>query len=153
MSDSNDNEIYGRIAAILTEARRSVARTINVAMVQAYWHVGREIVQEEQQGEHRAEYGTALMKRLSERLTKEFGAGFGISNLKEIRRFFVTFPNGSGIGRTLSGLSAIGQTPSGLSAAIPFPQSLSWSHYVTLMRVTNENARSFYEVEAVREAW
>lgn len=158
MAESNDrlDELYGRVAQILDQARGAVARTINTAMVQAYWHVGREIVEGEQAGESRAEYGEALLKRLSKRLTKQFGTGFGLSNLKEIRRFYLVFPDGSTIRQAVSGLSQIGQTASGLSLSqqsAPFPPSLSWSHYVILMRVPNEHARAFYEVEAAREAW
>jgi len=158
MAESNDrlDELYGRVAQILDQARGAVARTINTAMVQAYWHVGQEIVEGEQFGESRAEYGEALLKRLSKRLTKKFGTGFGLSNLKEIRRFYLVFPAGSTIRQAVSGLSQIGQTASGLSLSLqsaPFPPSLSWSHYVILMRVPNEHARAFYEVEAAREAW
>jgi predicted nuclease of restriction endonuclease-like (RecB) superfamily len=154
MADKNDDldRLYARVADILDRARGAVARTINTAMVQAYWHIGREIVEVEQGGAERAGYGEALLKRLSKRLVKQFGAGFGLSNLKEIRKFYFVFPGGSAIGRTASGPSGIGQTPSGLSVA-PFPSSLSWSHYVILMRIRDDHARAFYEVEAAREAW
>lgn len=158
MADSSDTleHLYARVAQILEQARGAVARTINTAMLQAYWHVGREIVEGDQAGESRAGYGDALLKRLSKRLTREFGTGFGLSNLKQIRKFYIVFPKGSRIGQTASGLSPIGQTPSGLSVgtqSAPFPASLSWSHYVALMHVTNDDARAFYEVEAAREAW
>jgi hypothetical protein len=158
MAESRDSldELYARVAKILEQARGEVARTINTAMVQAYWHVGREIVEVDQAGERRAEYGEALLKRLSKRLAGRFGSGFGTTNLREMRRFYLVFPNDSTIERTLSGEPTIGQTPSGellVPRSVPFPQSLSWSHYVILMRVPNEPARAFYEVEAAREAW
>lgn len=154
MAESTEklDQLFARVAGILQQARGAVARTINTAMVQAYWQIGREIVEDEQAGERRAGYGDELLKRLSKRLSKQFGAGFGVSNLKDIRRFYLVFPGGSKIGQTPSGLLETSQTASGLSVAA-FPHALSWSHYVTLMRVRDDRARGFYEIEAAREAW
>jgi predicted nuclease of restriction endonuclease-like (RecB) superfamily len=156
MADTTDNldTLYARVAKILEQARGAVARTINTA---AYWDVGREIVEVEQAGEQRAEYGDEVIKRLSKRLVRSFGKGFSISGLKRMRQFFRVFPSGSAIGSTvLSQSGAIGSTvlsQLGGEVAAGFPQALAWSHYLVLMRVANDQARAFYEIEAVREAW
>ncbi len=83
--------IYSRVREILKSARSSAYRAVNFAMVQAYWHIGREIVEEEQRGKAKAGYGEYLIKALSERLTNEFGMGFTISNLKYFRQFYLSF--------------------------------------------------------------
>jgi predicted nuclease of restriction endonuclease-like (RecB) superfamily len=159
MAESIDNpdRLHARVAAILEQARGAVARTINTAMVQAYWHVGREIVEVEQSGEQRAGYGDEVIKNLSKQLVRSFGKGFSVSGLKRMRQFFRVFPGGSAIGSTLlSQSTAIGSTVSSQSPRGDeprFPHSLAWSHYLVLMRVVNDEARAFYEIEAAREAW
>ena len=98
-------------------------------MVEAYWQIGRSII-EEQGGVHRAEYGAGLIKELSEQMTKDFGKGFTASNLKNMRQFYQTFPNGYAL-----------------------RSELSWTHYRLLMRVENDTARQFYLDEAVKSQW
>ena len=114
----SDN-IYGQIKHILLQARSKVLTTVNTAMVQAYWHVGKLIV-EAQGGEERAAYGDDLIKRISNRLTKEFGKGFSARNLRNMRQFYASYP--------------IWQTVSA---------KLSWSHYLQLIKVTNNKARGY----------
>ena len=99
-------------------------------MVQAYWLIGKRIVMQEQNGNNRAEYGKQIIENLSKALTKEFGKGFGTSNLKYFRQFYVTFP----IGHALRG-------------------ELSWTHYRLLLRVENAEAREFYLKEAAENSW
>jgi predicted nuclease of restriction endonuclease-like (RecB) superfamily len=157
MADKNDNvdQLYARIAEILAQARGTVARSINTAMVQAYWQIGREIMEVEQRGE-RAAYGEMVLERLSNQLVSQFGAGFSTTGLKRMRKFYRVFPGGSAIGASAMHQSLIGPTPLHQSLAspiIPFPQSLGWTHYIVLMRVRNDEARAFYEIEAAREAW
>lgn len=118
---------YVGIRETLASAKRQVAAEINTAMVQAYWEVGRRIV--EAQGE-RAEYGKRLLHYLAGRLTAEFGSGFDESNLRNMRRFYVAFP----IQETLS-------------------PELSWSHYLTLTKVKDPKHREFYVREAVESGW
>jgi predicted nuclease of restriction endonuclease-like (RecB) superfamily len=149
------DQLHARVANILSQARGEVARSINIEMVQAYWKIGREIVEVEQGGQ-RAGYGDAILERLSSRLVKQFGAGFSTTGLKRMRKFYQVFPRGSAIGATASHQSVIGPTPSRESQdkhPVVFPPSLGWSHYVVLMRVPNDHARAFYEIEAAREAW
>ena len=98
-------------------------------MVEAYWNIGKSII-EEQGGNEKAEYGTGLLKELSKQMTQDFGKGFTVANLKNMRQFYLTFPNGYAL-----------------------RSELSWTHYRLLMRVENENAREFYMQEAVKSQW
>jgi predicted nuclease of restriction endonuclease-like (RecB) superfamily len=150
------------VARVIEEARRAAARSVNAVITATYWLVGRRIVEEEQAGQARAGYGEVLIQRLSSDLTSRFGRGFGRSNLFQIRAFYLAYRD---ILQTPSGLSAAGsatgivQTASGrspapgrlgdLAARLPLP----WSHYVRLLAVKNEHARSFYETEALRGGW
>ena len=93
--------IYNRVREILETARSSAYRAVNFAMVQAYWHIGREIVEEEQRGKAKAGYGEHLLKDLSQRLTKDFGKGFDYSNVKNMRQFYLIFPIGDAVRRQL----------------------------------------------------
>ncbi len=99
----NEEQLYRRVAEILEEARGQVARTVNTAMVHAYWMIGREIVVVEQEGKERAGYGDELMKRLAGRLTAQFGKGFNLTSLKRMRQFFRAFPEGSAVSESLGG--------------------------------------------------
>jgi predicted nuclease of restriction endonuclease-like (RecB) superfamily len=127
---SGFQQTYERIKAILSDARSQVYRAINTAMVAAYWEIGRVIVEEEQQGQQRAEYGKALITELSNRLKSEFGKGFDPSNLVKMRTFYLSYPI--------------------LDALRP---ELSWTHYRLLLRVEKPEARAFYETEAVNSQW
>ncbi len=169
LAPTPEEHLYRRVAVILDEARSRVARTVNTAMVHAYWLIGREIVLVEQQGKERAGYGEGLMRRVAARLSSTFGKGFSLASLKRMKQFYLAFPSGSALmadtgqkGSTASSLSGDGDvarkgsTASSLSAPLPaalFPPMLAWSHYLALLRVSNAQARSFYEIEAAREAW
>ena len=87
-----DNGIIDDIRTLINEARKQVVRTMNTVMVATYWEIGRRIVEEEQNGNDRAEYGKYLIKNLAEVLTADFGKGFGETNLKYFRQFYLTFP-------------------------------------------------------------
>jgi sulfur relay (sulfurtransferase) DsrC/TusE family protein len=86
------NAIYNRIRKIIENARGNIARAVNTEMVTAYWHIGKEIVDEEQRGKSRADYGEAILRKLSKKLTAEFGKGFDESNLRNIRHFYLNYP-------------------------------------------------------------
>ena len=124
-----DRAFYSEIKKILTNARDKVYQTANFTMVEAYWQIGKSIVKE-QNGEERAEYGTGLLKELSKQMTQDFGRGFTVANLKNMRQFYLIFPNGYAL-----------------------RSELSWTHYRLLMRVENDNARRFYMDEAVKSQW
>jgi len=157
----SDEQLYSRIASILEQARGQVARTINTAMVQAYWLVGREIVEVEQAGEQRAGYGDELLELVSTRLRAGFGKGFSVPNLRKMRQFYLAFSEGSALPEIRSTLSSelddgsIRSTPSSelVGRQALFSAALAWSHYVVLIRVTRPEARAFYEIEAARECW
>lgn len=127
--------LHQAIRDILLGARKQVRQTVNEAMVQTYWHVGRLIVEDEQSGERRAEYGKRVLPELSKRLSAEFGRGFSTTNLKLFRQFYLAFQ----IGHTLCDQSSLGR--------------LSWSHFRTLLRVENANARDWYANEAASQGW
>jgi predicted nuclease of restriction endonuclease-like (RecB) superfamily len=152
--------ILDEIAALLEDARRTAARSVNRVITATYWLVGRRIVEEEQSGKARAGYGAALIDRLAADLTARFGRGFGRRNLFQIRAFYLASPE---IVQTPSAQSSVAgpgvsmvQTPSGLSsqlAAVAARFPLPWSHYVRLLSVEDAEARAFYEAEALRGGW
>jgi len=150
----NYNNLLDRIGEILVKARTAVVREINKAQVLAYWEIGREIVEFEQKGKARAEYGEELLKRLSADLSAKFGKGFSERNLRNMRAFYLNFP----IRQTVSAESLKFQTQSGKSGisqtlSNQFEPMLSWSHYCELLKVEEPLARSFYEQEAIRNNW
>ncbi|MBQ9454455.1 MAG: DUF1016 domain-containing protein, partial [Thermoguttaceae bacterium] len=124
-----NDEFYNQILQILTDARSRVFHNVNFTMVEAYWHVGKMIV-EEQGGVERNEYGKKLLQELTVNLTRDFGKGFTVTNLKYMRQFYLTFPNISELSR-----------------------DLSWSHYRLLIQVDSEKARQFYTTEAIKSRW
>lgn len=166
-STAREDALFARVVGIIEAARGEVTRSVNTAMVQAYWLIGREIVEVEQHGETRAGYGQRVVERLSKRLTAKLGKGYSAPNLRNMRQFFVAYPTGSALPAELapqirSALPIKSRSTKIRSAApsksirvggAPFPPNLGWTHYATLMRVTNTTARAFYEIEAVRESW
>ncbi len=122
--------MLSEIRDVIVHARELVQRTVNSAMVDAYWSIGRLIVEHEQEGEARAAYGKRQLQGLAEQLTAEFGAGFDATNLRSMRRFYLTFP---------------------IRDALRL--ELSWTHYRTILRVENETARQWYMREAVEQNW
>jgi len=169
--DAQYESIFGDVAEIIEAARRSAARSVNSIMTAAYWLIGRRVVEFEQSGKKRAEYGTALIKRLSKDLTARFGRGFGPVNLSQMKKFYLLWPPGH-IFQTTSeeslilpvshDVQTIFQTPSEKSQTVSAESSLAgiasrfplpWSAYVRLLSVKDENARAFYEAEALRGGW
>lgn len=116
------------IKEILTAARLKVYNTINSAMIEAYWHIGKRIFEEEQQGKERAEYGTFLLKELSKELNNEFGKGFDERELRRMRQFYQFFPIRDAL-----------------------RPELSWTHYRIILRVDNPKAREYYIAETAAE--
>ena len=164
-------DIHSAIVQLLEEARRAAARSVNALMTASYWEIGRRIVEAEQGGQERAEYGEQIIKRLAEDLTTRFGRGFSRQNLQQMRLFYLGWPTGQ-ICQTPSGKSmpmTKAQTMSGESESPHILQTLSaksfdlpslarhfplpWSAYVRLLSVKNEQARAFYETEALRGGW
>jgi predicted nuclease of restriction endonuclease-like (RecB) superfamily len=129
----------------VTQARQAVLRSIDTEMVRAYWLIGRDIVRDEQNGQMRADYGKALIKAVSIRLTTEFGRGFSEANLRNMRQFFIEFQPVSDY--------PIRYTVSSELGAPQFNPKLGWSHYTCLMRIPRLEARAFYEIEAAQNCW
>ena len=176
-TSSGYNSVLKSVIRLIDEARHTSVRTVNAIMTVTYWEIGRQIVEFEQQGKKRAEYGKELLERLSADLRSRFGRGFGVDNLQRMRTFYICYPPEE-IYATLSRKSqghellsdksatalrnfdlpmnyAISQT---LSAKSPLPQirkyfPLPWSAYVRLLSVKNRHARTFYEEEALRGGW
>ena len=151
-------KLFDRVASILDEARSSVVRAVNSRMVLAYWLIGREIVQELQGGEDRAEYGKEVIRGLSNRLTLRYGPGYSVSSLRDFRWFYTVFQKhhtACGEFETLPLKTEVSPIRHSLCAEFPSPfhPSLSWSHYRTIMRVEKPEARDFYEQEAVAAGW
>ena len=156
-----NQNFYEGIKNILTTARNKVYQTANFAMVEAYWNIGKSII-EEQGGNEKAEYGTGLLKELSKQMTQDFGKGFTVANLKNMRQFYLTFPNGYALRSELSWthyrlLMRVENENARefymQEAGYALRSELSWTHYRLLMRVENENAREFYMQEAVKSQW
>ena len=123
IADEQYQSLINEIGSVLLNARNKISREVNITMVDAYWNIGRYIVEYEQQGKERAEYGTNLLNRLSKDLTRLYGKGFGKSNLIYIRKLYQSFP----ISGTLS-------------------HQLSWSHYYEILKLDDGLERSFYKI-------
>ena len=165
IKDGETNDFFDSVAQTIEDGRRIAGQTVDFVMCATYYEVGRRIVEEEQGGKARAEYGRGLMKELSEFLTKKFGRGFSLSTLKNARQFYNTYapivnqkvpePRFSEKSQMAFGflesknLTQKSQTT--FSQSYPF--ILSWSHYLILMRIKNENERRFYEIEAAKQQW
>ena len=169
ITNESSASLYMRIAGAIETARRHVAQTANLAMVMCYYQIGRMIVEDEQKGKPRAEYGEKTLQALSERLTERFGKGFSYRNLRLFRQFYQTYSPNLGNGK-----SAIAKLPDGEETMIrpssiaksktgeerlgnnnlPLPSfGLSWTHYLQLLRVEDPLARRFYEIEAAKGNW
>jgi len=164
MSEITKTDLAERIERLIAEAKKHTVAAVNTAMVYTYYEIGRMIVEDEQQGEQRAEYGTEMLKNIARQLTQKFGKGFSYTNLEQMRKFYKVY---SQIPQTLSEKSENensatlsrnsslpltnyqkGQTQSG---QLHF--TLSWSHYLKLMRIENPEERRFYELEATENNW
>ncbi|WP_018969047.1 PDDEXK nuclease domain-containing protein [Rubritalea marina] len=124
---------FTEVRQILNQARTQVAQTVNTAMVEAYWQIGKRIVEEEQGGSAQAEYGSGLLKELSKQLNKEFGKGFSYANLRNFRQFYLIYPDGSN--------------------CYALRSNLSWTHHRSIMRVDDAAARAYYIEQCSRENW
>ena len=141
------DNFFDKILDILKNARKQAKMALNISMVYSYYEVGRAIIEEEQNGKQRAEYGKAILKELSKRLTESLGKGFSVENLKLMRRFYVVYSK-----------DQIGQKVSTQFENLPVTREgrkffLSFSHYVFLMRIPNIDERHFYEIEAAHNGW
>ena len=153
--------IRAGIVGLLQAARTAAARNVNILMTASYWEIGQRIVDAERKGARKAGYGDMLIKQLAQDLTAQFGRGFGWRNLFQMRAFFLAWPEISQLPSVSPKVPQKLQTPSAIFesphparlAAIAARFSLPWSAYVRLLSVKNNQARSFYETEALRGGW
>ena len=157
-------DMMSRVVSILEQARANVVRAVNSNMVIAYWLIGREIVQELQRGEARAEYGQQLLTELSGHLMQRYGRGFSVTNLKYFRLFYQAYPDRSPEIRhkpcdelppmdTAAVLTDLSAALEIMGQHAGFSSNLSWSHYRTLCTVEHRAERLFYEIEAEKCGW
>ena len=161
MLDTNVDQLFNKISALIEEARQRVSTTVNIAEVYTKYNVGRYIVEDEQKGNDRAEYGKRVLQRLSEKLTEKYGKGWSIETLTLTRKFYQIYTN------SVNSVYEISSESSQLvnskivnsvyeiqpSSSEPHKFVLSWSHYLILMRIKDANARSFYEIECAKQNW
>lgn len=156
--DADDAQFISDIKAIVYTAKQKAYQAADIYQVVSNWLVGRRIVEQEQHGQERAQYGKHIVELASEALTAEFGKGYSVVNIKSFRKFYLTF-NNLLIGQTASAqsvndLTIKGQSVSAeLELAKMLPSNLSWSHYERLMRIKNEDERDWYMREAAEESW
>jgi predicted nuclease of restriction endonuclease-like (RecB) superfamily len=153
---TGDDAVLADVTALLESARRASARAVNFVITATYWQIGRRIVEYEQAGKRRAAYGEALVARLADDLTTRFGRGFSRRNLEQMRMFYLGWPiaqmpsaHSAGAPPTFAVPAVASEKAQTPSALFPLP----WSHYVRLLGVKNQNARKFYETEALRCGW
>jgi len=176
----DETEFYKQVADLLAAARKYAKKQLDSTIVVTYYEIGRMIVEREQRGQKRAQYGAKLIKGLSEYLTAQYGSGFSVENLKNIRKFYQVYA--PSIGQSLTAklgkidlldsvaqkqqsltaksddmekgytlISVFDENPKGYTLSTLF--KLGWSHYRILMRIENEAARRFYEIEAISQQW
>ena len=169
VSNNSQNKIlFSQVVALLQNARQQVLRTVNSTMVYTYFEIGRMIVEEEQSGKERAQYGKQLLKGLSEQLTIEFGKGFSVVNLENMRKFYLAYSISETVSRILQiqkSQSMTGELNTKISQSLTGVSEnqkakslislfkLTWTHYVFLMRIDDDKERRFYEIESEKYNW
>lgn len=140
MNNLNNLDLFQNISNIILTSKQDLKRTINTTMVQTYWNIGKLIIEDEQNGNDRAEYRKETLKNLSDKLTQEFGKGFTERNLRNMRQFYIYFPKVNAVCSQSSIRHAV-------------RAELSWSHYRSILRVEDKTARDWYVNEAISENW
>ncbi|HOM97522.1 MAG TPA: PDDEXK nuclease domain-containing protein [Acetomicrobium sp.] len=162
----NYSTLVTDLASLIEQGRKAAVRYVNAALVATYWLMGRRIVEYEQKGKERAEYGEALLKKISADLTPRFGKGFTERNLGHMRQFYISYQKilntpcaeleekpQEKAHTVCAELAPISQTVSGISETLSRKFPLSWSHYRLLMRIEEPFKREFYEAECIRGNW
>jgi predicted nuclease of restriction endonuclease-like (RecB) superfamily len=146
LARNSEEKLFSTISALINESHGKIAKAVNTAMVYTYYGVGQYIVEYEQQGNLKGAYGKEVLQRLSERLTAQHGAGWSYSNLRQIRQFYLVYSN-----------LTITDYQIQINTDTPQPKvpnfTLTWTHYLVLMRIENPDERKFYEIEAASQMW
>lgn len=153
IEEYNIDSLYGQVTEIVDNARLNAFKQVNLIQIITNLLIGKQIIEDEQQGDVRAKYGKAVLKKLSLRLTEKYGRGFSVDNLENMRRFYLKF--GDRISESM-----IQKLENEKSEALirilgneEVPYKLTWTHYLILMRIDNIEERNFYEIEAYNERW
>ena len=160
------NTLVKNIKTLVEQARQNIVRNVNSTMVLTNFLIGKLIIEHEQQGKIRAQYASETLKQLSVQLTEDLGKGYSVDNLENMRRFYLSYQKSEMASRIFNA-SSISETPSRKSSGKPVnkgfylqtikkngsPFVLSWSHYVLLSKIKNQNEKSFYEIEATNNNW
>ena len=161
IANVNVDALFERISALIEESRKRVATAVNIAEVYTKYEIGRHIVEDEQEGKARAAYGKQVLPILSQKLTDKFGSGWSLETLKSARKFYSVYApqairstaltkSNKETGKT-NLVNSVDQIQ--IAPAEPHKFVLSWSHYLVLMRIKDDGARSFYEVECAKQNW
>jgi predicted nuclease of restriction endonuclease-like (RecB) superfamily len=142
------SDLYEKIVTLISQARKSIVKNIDYTMVYTYFEIGRMIIEDEQQGNNKAIYGEKTLSALSSKLTELFGKGFSLTNLKQMRYFFIIYSQ-----RRVSQIPSAKSSKNRIGQTVSDQFKLSWSHYLKLMRIDNENERKFYEIECINNGW
>ena len=153
------SNLYSSVKHLIENAKSKIVRNINMTMIITYYQIGEMIVEDEQSGRDRAEYSKETLKNLSKQLIEEFGRGYSVDNLQWMRKFYLMFQKR--ISQEMNGTSGKYETLSRISVEDPNYETLSrnsvftlsWSHYIQLMKIDDDNERNFYEIEATQNNW
>ncbi len=130
---NRQNLLFDKVTQLLSKARSEVVRSVNKTMVYTYFEIGRLIIEEEQHGKDRAEYGKSILKTLSDKLVKEIGRGFSVDNLENMRKFYFSYSKSETVSRNLES----------------YDFQLSWSHYLKLMMINDQSERRFMKLKSL----
>jgi predicted nuclease of restriction endonuclease-like (RecB) superfamily len=148
MESTQENNLFRSVRELIERAQSQIVKTVNSAMVYTYLEIGRMIVENEQRGKERAAYASETLKKLSQHLIKHFGRGYSVDNLQYMRSFFLEYGKYETVSRNSD--APISERP---SRKLERPLTLSWSHYVQLLKIKNKDERRFYELEAAANNW
>ncbi len=153
------SKLFDNIKTVITQAQSFAYQSVNFAMVHAYYKIGQLIIDNEQEGNLRAEYAQKTLKKLSVKIVKECGRGFSVDNLENMRKFYLVYrqsgdkPISETVSRKSNSKSLAKKSETLSRISNPFRFKVSWSHYLVLIRIENEGERKFYEIEAANESW
>ena len=145
--------LFKNIKVLVEASKQQLLQTINIRIVETYFNVGKLIVEYEQQGKQRATYAANTLKKLSVKLTTEFGKGFSVDNLENMRKFYTAYKISETVSRKSVFKPASQKSETLSRKSLPLNFKLSWSHYILLLRIENEAERKFYEIESINENW